>query len=381
MDTGKKTDAPKMSAHHEDDDMSSSSVMERSCRSPKTLPWVNCDQCMKWFVPVYITKEIQRQSKEFTTTIRFQIEVLYEHCLELKGLQQGKLLYTTSLIPKEELKIFTFDRYRKTKSEEARMTTHTSFRQSVAAAFQSKHTTDSSVFAKNISSIRAEYDTSGSLLGFLGGNADASASSVTETQAGIRATSENFFQLLTSSSSVVEAERSLMVSSFEETESVNTTSRILKNYNDCYAVTYYIRRINEVYYYHSKIVSIRWRILGERISAQIGGWHTMDELGLLNNKEVETAIQKAVDIILKEGRELKEGRCISLPTDGTFLETELASCSSCEATRMKEVELRLAREEAEIGLLNAEIARRQKLIDEDKLDEFVKPAPIIYPGS
>ena len=100
--------------------------MGMGCTSPSPLPWVDCEECMCWYVPVYVTKDFKIQGGELARTIKIQIEVFYEHCLELKGRQQGKLLYTTSLIPKEELKIYINDRYRKTRAENARFSMHSS---------------------------------------------------------------------------------------------------------------------------------------------------------------------------------------------------------------------------------------------------------------
>jgi thermitase len=70
----------------------------------------------------------------------------------------------------------------------------------------------------------------------------------------------------------MEAERSLVVSTFEDQEHVSTTARQLHNANHCYAVTYYVRRVMEAYEVHSRIESVEWR-LGDGMP-----WRSVDDL-------------------------------------------------------------------------------------------------------
>ena len=81
---------------------------------------------------------------------------------------------------------------------------------------------------------------------------------------------EQFTQIAVTASQAIEAERSLVVSRFEENEHQTTTERILQNDNHCYAVTYYVRRVNEVYAVHTRVASIEWR-LGD------GAWRSFDD--------------------------------------------------------------------------------------------------------
>ena len=59
-----------------------------------------------------------------SATARIEIRVIYQHCLKLLGRQQGPLLYTTTLLPGEEVKIFEFDRYRRVRSATERVSVH-----------------------------------------------------------------------------------------------------------------------------------------------------------------------------------------------------------------------------------------------------------------
>ena len=73
------------------------------------------------------------------------------------------------------------------------------------------------------------------------------------------------------SAQATEAERSVVISTFEDSEHQQTTRRTLHNANECYAVTYYVRRVNEVYETATRVASIEWRVDG-------GQWREIDDL-------------------------------------------------------------------------------------------------------
>jgi thermitase len=75
---------------------------------------------------------------------RLQVRITYQHCLRLIGRQQGPLLYTTTLLPGETVQLYEFDRYRRVRSEEQRLSVHTSFRQTLSALSQSRRATNAS---------------------------------------------------------------------------------------------------------------------------------------------------------------------------------------------------------------------------------------------
>ena len=123
-----------------------------------------------------------------------------------------------------------------------------------------------------LNEVRTAADTSiaagGGLAGFFGapkvsGSFEAETETTIASGASVSTASAQFTQLAITASQAIEAERALVVSTFEETSTVTTTARTLKNDNHCHAVTYFVRRVNEVYETSTRIESIEWR-LGER---------------------------------------------------------------------------------------------------------------------
>ena len=321
------------------------------CRGPKPVPWLPFDRCLLFYeVRSFDTGNIQDR--------RLQVRVTYQHCLKLLGRQQGPLLFTTSLLPGEEIKIYEFDRHRRVRSETQRVSVHTSFRQTVSALSQSRRSSSSSTYADTLTEFRTHADTSvsagGGLAGFLGApqvQSEFGTSLETTVASGssTRTASEQFSQLAVTAAQAVESERSLVVSRFEETEHQTTTARTLKNANHCYAVTYFVRRVNEVYEISTKIESIEWR-LGD------GQWRSFDDVD-----GIPDGLRKALEEIRKQlpkpGDTVRDVRELTLPTDGTVYEAELAHCSSCEPVREAEelVNLEKLRLEARKACLEAEL--------------------------
>jgi thermitase len=148
----------------------------------------------------------------------------------------------------------------------------------------------------------------------------------------VRTVSETFVQFATTASQAMEAERSIVISSFEEEEHRSTTQRTFKNDNHCYAVTYYIRRVNELYESTSRVVTVEWRLSSD------GSFRSTRDLANVPN-EVQKRLQEVLRDAPRPGESLTDRRHITIPTDGTLYETELAYCSSCEP--MREAEMRM----------------------------------------
>lgn len=329
------------------------------CQGPAHVPWLPHDRCMSFF-----------ESRIFGDE-RLQVRVTYEHCLRLKGRQQGPLLYSTTLIPGEEVRLYEFDRFRRTRQETQRVSVHASFRQTVSALSQNRRSSSTSSYANTLLETRSATDSSlsigGGLAGFFGapsGSLDRSSSAETRFAAGATAsaTSESFSQFAVTASQAVEAERSIVVSTFEDAEHRETTQRLLKNENPCYAVTYFVRRVLEVYQLVTRVVLIEWRL-----GAQ-SDWRRIDDTG-----DLSANLKKALDNILKGGpkvgQEARDTREITLPTDGTLYEAELAHCSSCDPVREAQLHIALeaARVEArrrclEAELIALEVERRRGLL-------------------
>lgn len=334
----------------------------KACRAPAAPPWLRYDRCLMFYEGrAFDLPNLQDR--------RLQVRVIYEHCLRLLGRQQGPLLYTTTLLPGEAVKVYEFDRFRRVRSSTERVSVHTSFRQTMSALSQSRRSTSASAYVDALTDIRTRADTSvsagGGLAGFLGapqvkGEFGVDTQTTVASGASTRVVTDQFAQLAVTASQAIEAERSLVVSRFEETEHQTTTARTLENHNRCYAVTYYVRRVNEVYAIHTRVAAVEWR-LGD------GPWRSFDDVD-----DVSEGLRKLLEELRrqlpKSGEQLEDARQITLPTDGTLYEAELAHCSSCEPTREAEElirieRLRLAarRECLQTELLALELERRRAL--------------------
>jgi hypothetical protein len=347
------------------------------CESPSPMPPSDCANCLTWYAVNIINKQVFLNGNEavarFPVTIQF--EVIYEFTLCLKGRQPGKLLYTTSLIPQEELKIYIADRYRKTTSAEACFSVHSTFRSSVSALTESLSSGSVSSYSDNLKKSTSSSGASASFLGFVSGSEANSNSSSNENIESLQSASQNFQQVLTAASQSVEAQRSLVVSSYEDHENLLITTRTLKNYNNCHAITYYVRQVNEAYTFSARIASIRWRILKTPNDTNTP-WQTIDDIDTITNQQLREIIQETIHEIEKRGDEIVSERCFTLPTDGTMLETELAYCSSCDDERMMELQLHLEKQKAEIKkllfeaeLLRLEIKEKKQALESGSEDD------------
>lgn len=338
---------------------------EHACRGPAPIPWLPHDRC-QFFYEGRIFDIGLLQDR-----LKLQIRVVYQHCLKLIGRQQGGLLYTTTLLPGEEVRIFEFDRYRRVRSASERVSVHTSFRQTLSALSQSRRATSASAYTDILNDVRTHADSSvsagGGLAGFFGapkvsGSFEADTQTTVASGASVHTASEQFAQLAITASQSIEAERAIVVSSFEDEEHRTTTSRTFKNHNHCHAISYFVRRVNELYEASTRIESVEWR-LGEDMP-----WRSMNDLD--GTSDALRRLFKQLGVLLpKKGEVVIDSRPITLPTDGTLYEAELAHCSSCEPTleaaeTMRLEQLRLATRRAclEVELLALEVDRRKALI-------------------
>ena len=174
-----------------------------------------------------------------------------------------------------------------------------------------------------------------------------------------RTPSEQFSQNAVTSAQSTDSERSIVVSRFEDAEHAATTRRSLHNANDCYAVTYYVRRVNEVYESSTRVESVEWRLENE-------SWRLLEDTVGLPDR-LRKALRDAARDLPRPGDVARDGREITLPTDGTLYEAELAHCSSCEPMREEAMRIRLEGERLrarraclEAELLALELERRRR---------------------
>src|SRR5262249_9784510 len=139
--------------------------------------------------------------------------------------------------------------------------------------------------------------------------------------ASVRTVAEQFTQNAITAAQSTEAERSTVISTFEDAEHREATRRTFRNDNHCHAVTYFRRRVMEVYEASSRVEAVEWRI-GDT------PWRSIDDL----SGEAQKLLRRYDDLLPQRHSEARDRRQITLPTDGTLYEAELAYCSSCEAT-------------------------------------------------
>ena len=201
-----------------------------------------------------------------------------------------------------------------------------------------------------------------------GGEAASSASVSVSNHLSVDSVFESFRHVAEISSQAVETERSIVVNTFTENVSVNTTFRTLRNANHCRAVTYFIRRVFEIYCLSTRLVGIE---------VQIGGnWIDINAVP----DALRNAILKQLGPIIV-GQISQRSTEIAIPTDGLLFEAELAHCSSCEPEMEKRIALELKKLALEIELLERENERRKGRIASGDLSEFDPcPQPVASPS-
>lgn len=333
------------------------------CRSPAPIPWLPYDRCQYFYEATIIRPERVEE--------RLQLRITYEHCLRIVGRQQGPLIYTLTILPGEEVTLYEYDRFRRVRSETERVSVQTSFRQTLSALSQTRQSASASAYSDTLTDARARADASvsagGGLAGFFGapsvrGEFSTDVETTVASGASVRTASERFTQNALVASQSTEAERSVVVSRFEDAEHREATSRRFRNDNHCHAITYFVRRVNEVYEARTRVESIEWR-LGEGAP-----WRSVDDLEDLSD-DLRKRLERLLHDLPRGGDERRDPRSITLPTDGTLYEAELAHCSSCEPEREAEVliEIELRRLESrrrclEVELLALELERRRTLV-------------------
>jgi thermitase len=247
------------------------------------------------------------------------------------GRKQGPIVHSLTLLPQEEVKIYEYDRYRRATSTSARFSQRSTFFSYVSRVTETLASVKTD-FGTAFSSTASVAGSSGGgidlgIISF-GGEASSSASVSVSNHLNVDSVFESFRHVAEISSQAVETERSIVVSTFEENVSVDTTFRKLRNANHCHAVTYFIRRVFEVYCLSTRLVGIE---------AQIGG----------NWIDINAVPDALRDAILKQlgpivvGQVSRRNTEIAIPTDGLLYEAELAHCSSCEPEMEKRLELEL----------------------------------------
>lgn len=316
---------------------------------------------------------------------RIVVNVTYAHSLCLVGKQHGGLAYTLTLLPGEKMNLYQSDRYRRTTSETERFSVQTTFSQFVSAVHQQQNSKDSSALQQVLNSQTSSTNvgaSGGINLGLfsLGGSAGSSSSSSSSSinSLSTQSSSSDFVSVAQQASQYTDLQRSITVSTFEDSESVSTTQRTLVNNNRCYAVTYFVRKVVDVYQTSTRVVAVTFQVIeGNFVSPVL----TPSQIG-----QLPAALQPAVEAALKGlppvGEASQHATLITVPTDGVVYDPELAHCCAQDPELELADRIRLEREQAEaqrigleVQLMALEVQRRQALLAAGTLTPF-EPAPV-----
>ena len=364
------------------------------CISPCDPPWRPDQQCLVWYETRFLRVPLGREQQPTAAAfLREYVEfrITYAHRLCLLGKQHGGLLYTVTLLPGEKVTLYHSDRFRQITSVEERFSLQTTFSEYLSIVHEARVTDTLDTLSDKLTSVKTGVAISaggglGSLIGLPSGTA-TKQTSVTDhnlVQSGF--VSDQFSQSIAQASQLTHAERSLVVSSYEDKESLDVTARVIQNLNECRAVTYFVRNVVELYAFSTTVFDISYRVIAPNVPPD---WHSINDLGWLP-PQIQAEIKNALKLLPTVGEVVENPRPISLPTDGAVYDAELAHCGSCEPTREAAIEIRLEKEKAEAlkacfeaQLLELELQRRRMLLQKGDLTPFAAPpapAPLPPPG-
>jgi hypothetical protein len=361
------------------------------CVSPCDPPWRPDEQCLYWYETRFFRVPLRRDNVPAATfafaTNFIEFRITYEHKLCLLGKQHGPLLYTQTLLPGEKVTLYHSDRYRRITTETDRFSVQTTFMQFLSLIHEARTTNTLELLADRLSSEKGSSSVSvgGGLAGALGlpsGSSSKQTSVTDHNLLRIGSVSEVFNQSVFQASQLTHAERSVVVSTFEEKDVANVTARTIQNDNECRAVTYFIRKVVEIYAISTRVSDISYRIIAPNIPPD---WHSIGDIGWLP-PEVQQQIKDTLKLLPTVGQVVERPRPISVPTDGTVYDPELAHCCSCEPERAAAIAIRLEKQKAEAlkecleaQQLQLEIERRRLLLQRGELAPFDAPAKVGAP--
>lgn len=338
--------------------------VHEGCDGPPPTPWLSWKHCFN----IYEFREYMVRPNlgavEIAAVREIKVRARFEHALCPMGRKQGQIVHSLTLLPQEDVRIYEYDRYRRSTSVTARFSQRSNFYSYVSKVTEQLASVKTDFGASFSSTTSASASGGGGIsLPFINAGAEASASSSVSVSNHLNVDSvfESFRQVAEISAQAVETERSIVVSTSTFEESVDTTYRILRNANRCRAVTYFIRRVFEVYCLSTRLVGIE---------VQVGNnWIDIKAVP----DAVRDAIMKQIGAIVV-GQVSRRTTEIAIPTDGLLFEAELAHCSSCEPEMERRIELELKKLELEVELLARENERRKERIAAGDLAEF-EPCP------
>ncbi len=346
------------------------------CVSPCDPPWLTDEQCLIQYDTRLFRRPLGRDQADagnrFEAGAPFiEFRITYEHRLCRIGKQHGPLLYTVTLLPGEKVNLYHSDRYRRITSEQDRFSVATTFMQFTSVVHQARVTNTLNVLNDVLASTKtsASGSVGGGLVGALGGPSGSASTSVSVTdhnQVNVGFVSDQYNQSVSQASMLTHAERSVVVSTFEDRETADITVRSIQNDNVCRAVTYFVRQVVELLTVSTIVYDITYRIVAPGVPAD---FHTLDDVDWLP-PEVQKQIKTILPLLPKRGDAAERPKPVSIPTDGTVYDPELAHCCSCEPERAEALEIQAQKSRLENALVELEIERRRKLLDKGELSPF-----------
>lgn len=343
------------------------------CVSPCDPPWLTDDECLIYYDSRFFRRALGRGKVEPDRLVGgpvIEFKITYEHRLCRRGKQHGPLVYTVTLLPGEKVTLYHSERFRRITSEQDRFSVATTFMQFASTIHQARVTNSMDALSDRLASVKTGSSVSaggglpGVLLGTPSGSVSTSASVTDHTQLSVRFASDQFNQSVHQASMLTHAERSVVVSTYEDKETADITARSIQNDNACRAVTYFVRQVVELYSVTTAVYDIVYRIIAAGAPAD---WHTLDDVDWLP-AVAQKAFKDAVVLLPKIGDHAERPRAVSMPTDGTVYDPELAKCCSCEPERAHHTGL-------EDQLLELEVERRRLLLAKGDLSPFVPISP------
>jgi thermitase len=375
-------------------------VAQKCCVSPCDPPWRPDSQCMVWYDERFFREPLGRDKQIEIAAAALpgayiEFRITYEHKLCLLGKQQGPLLYTVTLLPQEKVTLYHSERYRRTTSEQQRFSVRTTFSQYLSLVHQARITGSIDALSSKLSSSGMSSSSAGGggiitpFGGFGGGSSDSmSSSNSSSSSLHVRLVADQFNQSVVQASYLTTAERSLVVSTFEEKDKTDITSRTIANANDCRAITYFVRQIVELFSLSTFVSDISYRIVAPNFPPT---WHPSTDLAWLPHA-IQVQIRAILALLPKVGDGVNKAQPITIPTDGAVYDPELANCCSCEPERAAAIRAALEQKETdvmkarlEVQALELEIRRRRLLLERGILspfepdpepDESFAPAPV-----
>ena len=357
---------------------------ETCCVSLCDPPWRPDEQCMVSYDERFFRVPIGRDNLPTIAALPLsnyiEFRITYEHRMCLLGKQHGPLVFTTTLLPGEKVKLYHSDRYRRITSVQQRYSVQTTFMQFLSVVHQARVSNSIDALNEQLTSSKGSNSSAsgggffGGFFGVGGGSSSSSSSAASShTMLSAHFASQQFEQSIRQASQLTHAERSIVVSTYEENDVKDVTVRTFENHNECRAVTYYVRQVVELYALSTRVADISYRIIARNVPPD---WHQIDDVAWLPGA-IREQIKAALALLPRIGQVIRAPRPVSIPTDGVVYHPELARCSSCEPEREAAIRLRLEKEKAavlqecvKVRELELELERRKMLLQKGELSRF-----------